>query len=304
MTVCGAAIAVLASAAAPAANASSHMDAPLISLDDPANTTDVYAFVSKRPSAPGKYLTVALAVYPFEEPGIGPNNYRFDPDVDYEIHVARDGDIEAGIADFTYRFEFDTTYANRGTILQSYLGVLQPAGQGNFPDNQNLRQTYRVTKIDRSGADPVRTVLGTDLPVPPNNQGRVTPFYNRNSDGDRPARPGVSDAAALDPYTAQAIAPLARGYRAFAGQRDDGFYADIQSIFDLEFSFGNDLNTPTKPFDSQGGFNVHMIALENPVCRARRRRDRRRLCDHVAPERWRRRAAATAGRPAGQPALR
>ena len=26
--------------------ASSHMDAPLITLDDPANTTDVYAFVS------------------------------------------------------------------------------------------------------------------------------------------------------------------------------------------------------------------------------------------------------------------
>src|ERR671930_22244 len=29
--------------------ASSHMDAPLITLDDPANTTDVYAFVAKGP---------------------------------------------------------------------------------------------------------------------------------------------------------------------------------------------------------------------------------------------------------------
>ena len=28
--------------------ASSHMDAPLITLDDAANTTDVYAFVSQR----------------------------------------------------------------------------------------------------------------------------------------------------------------------------------------------------------------------------------------------------------------
>ena len=33
--------------AAPA-RASSHMDAPLITLDDAANTTDVYAFVSQR----------------------------------------------------------------------------------------------------------------------------------------------------------------------------------------------------------------------------------------------------------------
>ena len=267
MRVWGAAlVAVLAaSAGAPPVKASSHMDAPLISLDDPANTTDVYAFVSKRPSGPGKYLTVALAVYPFEEPGIGPNNYRFDPRVDYEIHIARDGDIEEGKADFTYRFEFDTTFAERDTIRQSYLGVLQPAVQGNFPDNQNLRQTYKVTKIDRRGADPVRTVLGTDLTVPPNNQGRVTPFYNRNDNGDQPARPGVSSPAALDPYTRQAIASLAQGYRAFAGQRDDGFYADIHSIFDLEFSFGADGNTPTKPFDSQGGFNLHMIALEIPL---------------------------------------
>ena len=30
------------------ARASSHMDAPLITLDDAANTTDVYAFVTER----------------------------------------------------------------------------------------------------------------------------------------------------------------------------------------------------------------------------------------------------------------
>jgi hypothetical protein len=54
-------------------------------------------------------------------------------------------------------------------------------------------------------------------------------------------------------------------YFTFAGQRDDGFYADIQSIFDLDFSFGRDRNTPTKPFDSQGGFNVHTIVLDIPL---------------------------------------
>src|SRR5262245_30323413 len=66
--------------------ASSHMDAPLITLDDAANTTDVYAFVSQQFGR--KYLTTALAVYPHEEPGIGPNKYNFDDDVLYEIHVA------------------------------------------------------------------------------------------------------------------------------------------------------------------------------------------------------------------------
>jgi hypothetical protein len=244
--------------------ASSHMDAPLISLDDAANTTDVYAFVSRRPSSSQKYLTVGLAVYPFEEPGIGPNNYRFDPAVTYSIHVALGNNAARGVADLTYKFRFQTAFANQNTTLQSYLGVLAPAGSGRFPANQNLRQTYSVTKVAGSFAGATGTLLGSGLIVPPNNQGRVTPFYNQGNDGDRPAKPGVGSEAALDPYTRQSIATLQRNYRSFAGQRDDGFYADIQSIFDLDFTFGADRSTPTKPFDSQGGYNVHTIVLEIP----------------------------------------
>ena len=48
------------------------------------------------------------------------------------------------------------------------------------------------------------------------------------------------------------------GYVAFAGQRDDGFYADINSIFDLL-----SLRSPGK--DSQGGFNLHLMALNIPI---------------------------------------
>ena len=86
---------VLVAASTPA-RASSHMDAPLIILDDAANTTDVYAFLS---SAHGqKYLTTALAVYPHEEPGVGPNKYNFDDEVLYQIHVATGADVAAGRA--------------------------------------------------------------------------------------------------------------------------------------------------------------------------------------------------------------
>jgi hypothetical protein len=77
-------------------------------------------------------------------------------------------------------------------------------------------------------------------------------------DGENPARDGVATGAALDKYTTQAITPLHIGYSAFAGQRDDGFYADIQSIFDLL-----QLRNPGK--DSQGGFNIHLMALEIPM---------------------------------------
>jgi hypothetical protein len=231
--------------------ASSHMDAPLVTLDPAANTTDVYAFVVNAGRNGVKSLVVALSVYPHENPGVGPNKYNFDDNVRYEIHVATGGDVAAGRATFTYRWEFRTRYKNTGTILQSYLGVVQ-----NVDDAaQNLTQTYTVTLVDnRSG---FARVLGTGV-VPPNNQGNATPFYNVGDSGENAAKPGVSSAAQLDKYTSQAIANFGNGYVSFAGQRDDGFYGDIQAVFDLL-----KLRNPGK--DAQGGFNLHMMALEIPV---------------------------------------
>ena len=231
------------------ADASSHMDAPLITFDDAANTTDVYAFVSKHDGV--KYLTTAVAVYPFEDPGIGPNKYNFDDNVQYVIHVATGDDVAHGRATYDYQFQFNTQFKNQDTILQSFLGVIQDVDDAS----QNLTQTYSVARVDhRSGK---RMELGHGG-VPPNNQGMATPFYNQHDDGDMPAKEGVSNAADLDRYTQQAITPLAHGHMAFAGQRDDGFYADIQAVFDLL-----SLREPGK--DSQKGFNVHTIVLNIPI---------------------------------------
>ncbi len=243
---------------APHALASSHMDAPGVTDDDAANTTDVYAFVSD--SGGTKYLTTALAVYPFEEPGIGPNKYNFSDDVLYQIHVALGDDVAAGRATLSYQFRFKTEFQNENTILQSF----QPQASGVAilevgDDAQNLIQRYEVRVFDRRKKKRRSTLLGSGI-VPPNNQGRVTPLYNSDA-GEGPALDGVSTAGDLDAYTQQAIATLADGYVAFAGQRDDGFYADIQSVFDAL-----NLRTGTEVvFDSQGGFNVHTIALSIPV---------------------------------------
>jgi len=232
------------------ASASSHMDAPLITLDPAANTTDVYAFVDEENGE--KSLVVALGVYPFEEPGIGPNKYNFDPNVLYEIHVALGDDVAAGRKTLSYQFRFENRFKNNRTALHSYLGVINDIDD----NNQNLTQTYTVTKVDHRSGD--KTVLGRELLVPPNNQGNATPFYNQGDNGENPAKQGVATEVELDKYTAQAIFELRRGYKAFAGQRDDGFYADIQSIFDLLR-----LRSPGK--DSQGGFNLHLMALEIPI---------------------------------------
>jgi Domain of unknown function (DUF4331) len=231
------------------ARASSHMDAPLITLDDAANTTDVYAFV--RDDKGAKSLVTALGVYPFEEPGIGPNKFNFDDAVLYEIHVATGRDVSAGRPTYSYQFRFTTKFKNAKTILQSYLGVVQDVDDAA----QNLTQFYSVTKVDhRTGR---KTNLGDGV-VPPNNQGNATPFYNRDDNGENPAKDGVATFEELDRYTKQSIATLDDGYLAFAGQRDDGFYGDIQAVFDLLT-----LRNPGK--DAQGGFNLHLMALAIPV---------------------------------------
>src|SRR5262249_42321141 len=152
----------------------------------------------------------------------------------------------------SYQFQFQTEFKNKSTILQSYLGVVQNVGDAA----QNLVQTYTVTKVDHRKHHE-STVLGHGI-VPPNNEGNATPFYNQGNNGENPARDGVATEAELDRYTSQAITNLGGGYIAFAGQRDDGFYADIQSIFDLL-----KLRSPGK--DSQGGFNIHFMSLVIPV---------------------------------------
>src|SRR5687767_6918845 len=228
------------------APASSHMDAPLITLDHAANTTDVYAFVVVRNNQ--KFLDVALAVYPHQEPGVGPNKYNFDPNVLCQIFLANP---TTGADLVAYQFQFTDNYKTQATILQSYTGVVAANGDSA----QNLTQTYTVTKVVGGSS----TVLGNGT-VPPNNQGVATPKYNRGNDGSQPAKDGVGDPNALDDYTRGAIATLNNGYRTFAGQRDDAFYGDINAIFDLL-----SLKSGSDRFDSQGGFNVHAIVLEIPL---------------------------------------
>lgn len=72
--------------------ASSHREAPLISQDAFADTTDVYAFVS-----PDRQDSVTIIGnwIPFESPDGGPNYYKFADDVLYELHVDNVGDGKA-----------------------------------------------------------------------------------------------------------------------------------------------------------------------------------------------------------------
>ena len=81
---------------------SSHREAPEISKDPVADSTDLYAFVS--PDQPDTVTLIANYI-PLQGPDAGPNFFEFGDDVRYEIHISNAGD---GQSDITYQFDFRT----------------------------------------------------------------------------------------------------------------------------------------------------------------------------------------------------
>src|SRR5579871_6176829 len=116
---------------------SSHREAPEISKDPVADSTDTYAFVS--PDSPGT-VTILSNYIPLEGPDAGPNFFEFGDDVLYSIYIDNDGDAQPEI---TYRFQFSTQVTNENTFLYN----TGPIGSLTDP-NWNRRQTYSVTRID------------------------------------------------------------------------------------------------------------------------------------------------------------
>jgi hypothetical protein len=220
---------------------SSHREAPEISKDPVADSTDVYAFVS-----PDKPTTVTLIAnyLPLEDPAGGPNFFEFGDDVRYRISVDNDGD---GLSNVIYEFQFTTTITNPDTFLYN----TGPIGS-NTDKNWNRRQVYSVTKIVRNKQRELRRdVIGSNLTCPPCNIGpRSTPNYA-----------GLASAA---------IHQLGNGTTVFAGQRLDGFFVDLGSIFDLgtlrPFENLHLIPTPAAAgVNALQAFNVHSIALQVPI---------------------------------------
>jgi hypothetical protein len=211
-------------------SASSHREAPLISQDPLADNTDVYAFVS--PASPDK-VTLISNFIPLQLPASGPNFWKFDDNVLYEIMVDNNGDA---IEDVTFQFRFRTEVRNPNTFLYN-TGPITSLDDLDW----NVRQFYSVTRVDGPRRTGSKTVLAEEVPSPPANVGnRSLPNY--------------------DLVAADAIRTLDNGIKVFAGQRDDGFYVNL-GVFDLLGVPPADFNTP----DSIAGLNVHSIALEVPI---------------------------------------
>jgi len=238
------AVYTLAGVTRPAA-ASSHREAPLISQDPEADNTDVYAFVSPDVT---NTVTIVANYIPGELPNGGPNFYNFADNVLYEVKIDNTGD---GQPDVVYQFHFNTTLANPATFLYND-GPISSLDDPNW----NLKQFYTITRLEGATS----SVLGSNLAVPPVNIGpRSTPNYD------------LLATAAIHTLGARKF---------FAGQRDDPFYVDLGSVFDLAgLRPFNSLHVLPLPdgagLDGLHGLNTHSIIMQVPMTDLTR--------DHVAP---------------------
>jgi hypothetical protein len=250
------------------ARAASHSDAPLIKQDPQANITDVYAFIGRKyDDASQKVLNVLVAVRPFSEPGDGPTYDRFADDARYSIHVANPVTGETLMRyDFLFS-DVDAGLKNLDTILSYGLGTEPGPIQTIGDARQNFTQTYSVVKTMGNQSTEIASGL---LVAPPNAGKNVTPLYN---DAQGKAVSGAVDFASLDSYTKQAVYSLPTGEALFAGQRDDGFYADVPGIFDLlnvrifdnNGSLADGLGQDGNGVDGFKGFNVLSFTIQIPV---------------------------------------
>jgi Domain of unknown function (DUF4331) len=233
-----AAAAFVGAAGPKSAGASSHREAPLIADDPAVDNTDTYAFVS--PDAPST-VTILANYIPLEDPAGGPNYYRFDPTALYEIHVDNDGDARD---DVTYQFRFETTVGNPNSFLYNTGQVTSPTD----PD-LNVKQTYTVMRVvEKAGNATTSSVLASNVPVPPANIGpRSNPSYD----------------------ALQGVASVDGGRKVFAGPRDDPFFVDLGSIFDLgglrPFNTFHVIPLPTQAGqDGVLNYNTHTIGIQVP----------------------------------------
>jgi Domain of unknown function (DUF4331) len=225
--------------------ASSHREAPLIAGDPAADNTDLYAFVS--PDDPSK-LTIIANYIPLQQPGGGPNFHPFGDDVRYRIHIDNTGDAKD---DVTYTIRFKTMAKSGKNGVSSFLYNGGPITSVSDPDWLVPQQF----DIERTKGD-TTTKIGDDLLTVPANVGpRSTPNY-----------------AAL---AATGVHTLTNGGKVLAGPRDDAFFVDLGSIFDLgglrPFNAAHLLPLPAAAgVDGVAGYNTASIVLQVPISEVRR----------------------------------
>jgi hypothetical protein len=241
--------------------ASSHREAPFITLHPKVDGTDFYLFNSYESGRAG-YVTLIANYQPFENPQGGPNYYTMDPNALYEIHIDNAGD---GHEHLTFQFRFKV--ADKGLAVMAG-GKSIPVPLSNIgplsatsTSAQNVIETYTLTLVrgDRR--------MGQAQPVVDAETGSPTfakPF-------DNIGMKSIADYAAYaDSFIHNITIPgCNKPGRVFVGQRKDPFVVNLGETFDLvnikypvEELAPPGTNARNLAPNSLAGYNVTTLALE------------------------------------------
>ena len=207
------------------AQASSHREAPSITLSPKVDGTDFYMFRSYE-NGRSDYVTMIANYQPLQDPYGGPNYFKMDPNALYEIHIDNNGDAKE---DLTFQFRFQNVL--KGIALpigtQTVPIPLTQAGQVTSPNaaalNVNEKFTLNIVRGDR------RT--GTVATITNAANGAAT--FDKPSDNI-----GVKTIPDYPGYAAQhiysvSIPGCAYPGKVFVGQRQEAFAVNLGVIFDL-----------------------------------------------------------------------
>ncbi|ALK97474.1 hypothetical protein AB595_12960 [Massilia sp. WF1] len=242
----------------PAAQASSHREAPFITKHPKVDATDFYMFRSYEAGREG-FVTLIANYVPLQDPQAGPNYFEMDPEALYEIHIDNNGDAKE---DITFQFRFQNT--NKDTKLtvggkQVAIPLVINGGAIDGPNaaGLNVRETYTVNVVrgDRRGGS--RSAV--------TNTGGGTTFDKPIDNIGNKSIPDYASYAAKHVYTVN-IPGCGTPARMFVGQRKDPFVVNLGETFDLvnikapatEFSAGAERAAK----DDLAGKNVTSIELE------------------------------------------
>ena len=242
----------------PAAFASSHREAPLITQLPKLDSTDVYAFRSYEHGR-SDFVTMIANYQPFQEPFGGPNYYTLDPNAVYDINVDNKG---TGLPAMTFRFRFN----NQINGLSLNVGgtqvpvALTELGQitSLVPPTQNVVETYTISLVTYADGH------ATERPITDAASGGTV--FNKPVDNiGNKTIPDYAGYAAQFVYAVNIPGCHTPG-RAFVGQRKESFVINLGETFDL-VNYANPVGEAfaNTTANSLGGKNISSLELEVPV---------------------------------------
>lgn len=259
------------------AQAANHREAPLTALDQKADITDFFAFVSY--DNPDK-VALLLNVDPLLEPSNGPNYFPFDPEIVYAIRVDNDHDAVEDVV-FEFRFKTQNRLPNVFTgFVGAGTGVVAPGNSPAPVAPGTLIVPPAITALDGPGSEGLGLRQKFSVTIKKSKNGELKTVFHKDMDANGKmlfAVPSNVGSRTMPNYTAlasQGIYDLGRGIKVFSGTVDDPFWIDLGAAFDsLNFrdvvapgvlSAAQDAANTNDTADDVAGFNVNTIAIEVP----------------------------------------